>query len=240
MTKRVMLSALVVSLSFSVVLPAVLGAQSGQGDAQGSKVDLSKVLCPVMDKPVTLTMSTETPDGPVYFCCAGCIDKYKAEPKKFAEKVAAQRKLLAPLAKVQVKCPITGNAVDRKVSAEVNGKTVYFCCADCIAPYKKDPAKYKTALANAYTHQTICPVMKNPIDPKSSVKLATGETIYFCCPGCDGRLRAQPAKFNRTLIEQGIFINWAEVKKAESGEKGHDDHDHDDHAGHDHGPGGHP
>jgi YHS domain-containing protein len=36
-----------------------------------------------------------TDDGPVYFCCKGCAAKYKANPAKYAEKVAAQRKFLA-------------------------------------------------------------------------------------------------------------------------------------------------
>lgn len=51
--------------------------------------------CPVMDQPIDFAISVRTADGPVYFCCKGCIAKYQANPAKYAEKVAAQRKALA-------------------------------------------------------------------------------------------------------------------------------------------------
>lgn len=55
----------------------------------------------------------------------------KVEPKKFLGKgdgVAT--------------CPVTGEAVDKNVSAEINGKTVYFCCASCRDAVKKNPELY--------------------------------------------------------------------------------------------------
>ncbi|MFH0794339.1 MAG: hypothetical protein V2A74_09945 [bacterium] len=43
-------------------------------------------------------------------------------------------------------CPISGDAVSPDVKTEHNGKTVYFCCKDCIATFKKDPTKYMAKL----------------------------------------------------------------------------------------------
>ena len=102
------------------------------------------------------------------------------------------------------------------------------CGKDCIGKYESDPAKYASALANSYSYQTTCPVMGGKIDPKSSTKLSTGETIYYCCQMCDKTLRDDPAKYNKNLVAQGILVNWAEVKKAESASD-HGSHDHGDH-----------
>lgn len=43
------------------------------------------------------------------------------------------------------KCPISGEQFvvsDSSPHAEYNGKTYYFCCPDCEAKFKSDPAKY--------------------------------------------------------------------------------------------------
>jgi YHS domain-containing protein len=40
-------------------------------------------------------------------------------------------------------CPIeAGHAIDPKVTTEYEGKTIGFCCSDCIPTFKKDPKKY--------------------------------------------------------------------------------------------------
>lgn len=39
-------------------------------------------------------------------------------------------------------CPVTGEPVDPKVKAIINGKTVYFCCEGCIETVKKNPKAY--------------------------------------------------------------------------------------------------
>lgn len=39
-------------------------------------------------------------------------------------------------------CPVTGEPVDKHVSAEINGRTVYFCCASCRDTVKKNPQLY--------------------------------------------------------------------------------------------------
>ena len=40
-------------------------------------------------------------------------------------------------------CPIEpDNAIDPKVTIKYKGKTVAFCCADCIKEFQKDPEKY--------------------------------------------------------------------------------------------------
>jgi hypothetical protein len=72
--------------------------------------------------------------------------------------------------------------------------------------------------------------MEQPINPKSFTELPTGEMIYYCCNGCDKKLRAEPAKYNQNLVAQGIQIDWAKVEGKEQGHGGDHGHGHD----HDH------
>jgi YHS domain-containing protein len=41
-------------------------------------------------------------------------------------------------------CPVSGEEVDAKggIAYEYKGKVYHFCCASCIADFKKDPEKY--------------------------------------------------------------------------------------------------
>ncbi len=39
-------------------------------------------------------------------------------------------------------CPVTGEPVNKSVSAEINGRTVYFCCASCRDAVTKNPGLY--------------------------------------------------------------------------------------------------
>jgi len=39
-------------------------------------------------------------------------------------------------------CPVSGEAVNKNVSAVLNGKTVCFCCASCMAKAKANPSAY--------------------------------------------------------------------------------------------------
>jgi YHS domain-containing protein len=173
-------------------------------------------LCPVSGKPIDFGVSVMAEDGPVYFCCPACPEKYKADTKKFADKVAEQRKALAAMPKVQVTCPVSGKMIDKKVFIEKDGKKIYFCCKDCPAPYEKDPAKYAAKLAGAYTYQTKCPVTGEDISPGAFATLDTGMKIYFCCGGCIPKFEKDPAKYTPKLKEQGITLDPAKIKIVKS------------------------
>ena len=48
--------------------------------------------------------------------------------------------------KAQTTCPIMGGKIDKNVFADYEGKRVYFCCAGCVAEFKKDPATHVKAM----------------------------------------------------------------------------------------------
>ncbi|MFQ5589631.1 MAG: YHS domain-containing protein [Phycisphaerae bacterium] len=212
------------------------GHGHGRGDAQhGEKASSPAALptCPVTDEPANLAISAATDEGPVFFCCKDCMSKYRANKAKYAGKVAEQRRVLARRPGVQVTCPVSKEPVDQEVFLERNGQKVYFCCKGCINKYQADPAKYASALANSYTHQTKCPVTGEDIDPQAFTTVASGMSIYFCCQGCEKKLFTDPQKHAPRLVAQGFTIDAKEMVHDADEEAGHD-HDSHGHGGHDH------
>jgi len=75
----------------------------------------------------------------------------KAQDKKPAETKPAETKAVekpvpaaAPAAAsaVNTKCPVSDHDVEAGFTAEVDGRTVGFCCDKCMAKFNKDPKKY--------------------------------------------------------------------------------------------------
>lgn len=51
--------------------------------------------------------------------------------------------------KAQTLCPVAKGAINKSLYADVNGKRIYVCCAGCLDPIKKDPAKYIKQMEDA-------------------------------------------------------------------------------------------
>lgn len=184
---------------------AQVSLESDKKAKEKKKVELPK--CPVAgEDTINFNVSTMTDDGPVYFCCPHCIEKFTKNAKKYADKVAEQRKILHQLPAVQVTCPVSGEPVDAKIGLEVDGHKVHFCCDKCVAKYKKDPAKYRGSLAGCFTYQTKCPVSGKPIDPSAAMTNEDGTTIYFCCKDCPATFKADPKPYLGKLAEQGYVF----------------------------------
>jgi YHS domain-containing protein len=49
--------------------------------------------------------------------------------------------------KPQTSCPVTGEAIDRKLYVDYKGKRIYVCCASCTTQVRQDPEKYMRKLA---------------------------------------------------------------------------------------------
>jgi len=53
------------------------------------------------------------------------------------------------LMEAQATCPVSGEDLtsqEAPVKLDYEGKTVFFCCEDCVAQFKKSPAKYLAKL----------------------------------------------------------------------------------------------
>ncbi len=108
----------------------------------------------------------------VHFCCADCLAQAQANPAAYVKKTAAAqlaavKAVMAkaggghgdhgdhhakPATKGEAKfmgkgdgietCPVTGEAISKDVSVDVDGRTVYACCPGCLDKIKKNPELY--------------------------------------------------------------------------------------------------
>jgi YHS domain-containing protein len=134
-------------------------------------------------------------------CCEGGMQG--------AAPMAAKEEGKAPV-KAQTLCPITGKDIDKKISADYQGKRVYFCCNGCPAEFNKDPGKYVkklqddgVTLETVGKPQTKCPVMGGDID-RSIFADYQGKRVYFCCGMCPPKFKADPEKYLAAMAKEGV------------------------------------
>ncbi len=137
-----------------------------------------------------------------------------------SEKQGSHAKMNAKaMGQAQTACPISGKPIDKKIYADYNGERVYFCCEDCKAAFKNDPAEVISKLKadgvkleKVSMMQTKCPVMGGKIDKKLSA-VHDGKKVYFCCPACKAKFEKDPAKYIEKMEAQGVKLE--KVKKSE-------------------------
>jgi len=131
-----------------VLASAAVVALGGEGHGQHHDQAVKpQTQCPVMGGKIDKEVYTEYDGKRVYFCCPGCIAKFKEHPKLYLEKLAKEGVTLENAGKPQTTCPVLGGKIDKNVYADYKGKRVYFCCAGCVAKFKEDPSKYLKKLA---------------------------------------------------------------------------------------------
>lgn len=101
----------------------------------------NKVICPVTQEEFFITEKTpkiEYEGKTYYFCCEGCIEKFKKEPQKYISNTDLK-------IGNKVICPVMGTKFipnSKSPKAEYKGKAYYFCCSECIEKFNKEPEKY--------------------------------------------------------------------------------------------------
>ena len=120
-----------------------------------------------------------------YFCCAGCREKFLAEPQRYLDKTQgrghaghgdhaqardADAHVHRAAASAAAKDPVCGMSVNpatAKHKAEVDGETHYFCCAGCRAKFLAEPQRYRAGA---------------PADaaPSRGAPAASADAIYTC------------------------------------------------------------
>lgn len=120
---------------------AAAGNQGKETKAKETK-GKAQAKCPVLGGNIDKSVFTDYEGKRIYFCCAGCIDKFKKDPKKYMKILKDQGVEPEKAPKRQEKCPITGEKINKKIFADYQGKRVYFCCTDCKQKFLKSPKKY--------------------------------------------------------------------------------------------------
>jgi len=112
------------------------------GTKEQPVLDLANAKCPIMGKPAKESVHADVDGFRIRFCCEGCDKKTRKDP---AAAFATLGYLYHP-AVIDLRnkaCPVTGDAThegEGEVFADHDGIRVRFCCDDCIAAFRKDPA----------------------------------------------------------------------------------------------------
>ncbi|TWU42578.1 eL24 family ribosomal protein [Novipirellula artificiosorum] len=130
-----------------------------------------------------------------------------------------QQRAAAAIARQKI-CPVSGKTLGSMgdpMAVDVDGQTLYVCCAGCVDAIKSDPSSYAAgrphitvttatqADATAITAQKTCPVMDEPLGGMGTpIKVMVGnKPIYLCCKGCIKKVQAEPAKYLAMVYGNG-------------------------------------
>jgi YHS domain-containing protein len=114
MTKRILLVAAAALAAVSMLV---------------AEADLTGAKCPIAGAQAAKGLAVDYKGGKVHFCCAGCPEAFKANPKAHA--VKANHQLFVTGQAKQTACPLTGSALSKGNDLKLDGKTVEFCCPSC-------------------------------------------------------------------------------------------------------------
>src|SRR5262245_53667329 len=91
--------------------------------------------CPVSGGAVAEKYRAEYKGQYVYMCCEGCLKEFEKSPETFVAKMSKEDQ---EAIKINEKCPVSGEPINKSLSLEFEGRKVYFCCEHCVEKYKKD------------------------------------------------------------------------------------------------------
>ena len=152
-------------------------------------------VCGMTVQPATAAGSHAHAGKTYYFCCQGCLEKFRADPVRYLSPVSAASttaprqfggKSLPMLgsatpdkAVTGVIDPVCGMTVDPATAAgsfDYQGTTYSFCCQGCLTKFRADPQRY-LAPASA---QSTAPAVPPPPGTK------------YVCPMCPEVLEEKP------------------------------------------------
>lgn len=142
----------------------------------------------------------------VRFCCAGCVKTFEADKAGYLAKIDAKVKREQSRMYPTVMCVLSGeHLTDRGPIVDYvhNNRLVRFCCRGCVRGFRRDPAKTLAALDQEImeTQRPIYPLTKCVVagsdlgsmgEPAEII--AGNRLVRFCCSGCEGAFRKDPAK----------------------------------------------
>lgn len=84
--------------------------------------------------------------------------------------------------------------------------------------YSADKIDSTKAILIELKPQTLCPFMGKPIDSSAFLDIH-GQRVYFCCPGCEKKLKADPDKYFKKAAENNVLFENIQSKCPVSGEE---------------------
>jgi P-type Cu+ transporter len=139
-------------------------------------------VCGMTVNPATTSHTVVHEGKNFYFCCRGCVEKFKAAPAQYLNKPATPTSGLVTLGMPspskapaqKVKDPVCGMDVDpatARHTLEQEGHKYFFCSASCLEEFRADPPKYLTPKVKSTT-------------PELPVTKPSAKATAYVCPMC--------------------------------------------------------
>ena len=141
----------------------------------------------------------------VKFCCKGCLPKFKADPAKFLAKIDAAI-VKEQAAQYPLKtCVVSGKPIDgdvKPVDHVFRNRLVRLHDSKCVEAFAKSPRKYMIKLDKAVIAEqkgdyplTTCVISGGKLGGMGAIVdyVHAGRLVRFCCNGCIGAFRKNPA-----------------------------------------------
>ncbi len=112
-------------------------------------------VCGMTVNPSTAKHTYQSAGKDYFFCCAGCVQKFSADPDKYLNaKPSSGLVMLGAAPALKVKDPVCGMDVDpatTKHKSEHAGKVHSFCSAGCAEKFRANPDKYLNSASRIST-----------------------------------------------------------------------------------------
>lgn len=152
-------------------------------DAQNTSSSLLEKdpVCGMTVDPARAKATHEHGGKKYYFCCAGCGEKFSADPAKYL-----QPKTLVGIA------PASAQPV-RNAPASAHGTAIPFSIV----------GQNATPHAGAVERDPVCGMSVDPARANATLEFS-GKVYYFCCAGCRDKFSANPASYLRPQSGVGV------------------------------------
>ena len=143
----------------------------------------------------------------------------KAEAKKADGKKGAKKDHKISKARIAAQgiCPVGGGKLGEKgepLVAKFGDKQLLVCCKGCVGAEAKEE-HLKTIMANLLKAQPNCVVKGAKLGENPKTVIANGRVVFVCCPGCAGKVKADPKTYVKKVNQQ----NQAAIAKGNKGKK---------------------
>ncbi len=142
MNKRIL--ALTMVFGMFIVVTSVNSQEAGRDTNAVEEVHLKpQTHCPVMGGKIDSTVYADMQGQRIYFCCPGCVERFKKDPEKYFLKAAEEGILFE---NIQTTCPVSGDPIDGDIFIYYKGRGIHFCCQNCASTFRSDPDTYLNKL----------------------------------------------------------------------------------------------
>lgn len=216
----------ILTMLFMILLGATLIAQTDE--KQEKKATGKQLICAVTGEEANSNLSYEYEGSTYYFCCKGCMKKFKADPSKYIKSGDSDEHAGhnhgaghdgdgQELSFVNTKCPVSGEELSAdSPSYEYEGKLYGFCCEGCMKKFAKDPEKYLKG--DATTEHAGCDEMEHASHEKDG-KSMTGKVVNTKCPVGGGEITADSPTFEYNGKVYGFCCGGCKAKFMKDPEK---------------------